>query len=168
MKKKLIIINGTMGIGKSSICKEILKRLKYAVWLDGDWCWMMNPWIITEENKKMVEENIVFLLRNFLNNPTYRYIVFSWVIHKNEIYDILLNPLKDLDFEVDKITLMVNKNELINRLKKDSRDKESIKKSINRLEKYRSIDSVKIDISEDTPETAAEKIIEIVKTDSKQ
>jgi len=46
--KKLVIINGTMGVGKSTICKELSKRLENSVWLDGDWCWMMNPLICSE------------------------------------------------------------------------------------------------------------------------
>lgn len=63
--KNLIIINGTMGVGKSTVCKELNKRLIRSVWLDGDWCWMMNPWVVNDENKKMVVQNINFLLRNF-------------------------------------------------------------------------------------------------------
>lgn len=35
--KKLIIINGTMGVGKSTVCKQLLKILAPGVWLDGDW-----------------------------------------------------------------------------------------------------------------------------------
>jgi len=48
MKKKLIIINGTMGVGKSTISKALYKNLENSVWLDGDWCWMMNPFIVNE------------------------------------------------------------------------------------------------------------------------
>jgi broad-specificity NMP kinase len=57
--KELIIINGTMGIGKSVTCKELNRKLDKSVWLDGDWCWMMNPFIVNDENKQMVEDNIM-------------------------------------------------------------------------------------------------------------
>ena len=70
--KKLIIINGVPGVGKTAVCKKLYKQILGSVWLDGDWCWMMNPFIVTKENKKMVEDNIVFILRNFLNNSSYR------------------------------------------------------------------------------------------------
>ncbi|WP_178382852.1 AAA family ATPase, partial [Paenibacillus sp. P46E] len=53
--KKFIVISGTMGVGKTTISKELLESLNNAIWLDGDWCWMMNPWVINEENIRMVE-----------------------------------------------------------------------------------------------------------------
>ena len=85
MKKKLIVINGTMGVGKSAIATALKNELENSVMLDGDWCWMMNPWKVTEENKKMVEQNIVFLLNQFLSNSSFRYVIFTWVLHKEEI-----------------------------------------------------------------------------------
>lgn len=66
--KKLIIINGTMGVGKTTISKEVHKSLDKSVWLNGDWCWMMNPWVFSEENIRMVMDNITYLLRNYLTN----------------------------------------------------------------------------------------------------
>jgi tRNA uridine 5-carbamoylmethylation protein Kti12 len=50
MKKKLIIINGVPGVGKSTVSKELHKSLPKSVWLDGDWCWMMNA-ITTKQPK---------------------------------------------------------------------------------------------------------------------
>lgn len=75
MKKKLIIINGVPGVGKSTVSKELHTSLSKSVWLDGDWCWMMNPWMITEENIKMVERNINYLLRSYFSNSTFDYII---------------------------------------------------------------------------------------------
>ena len=49
--KKLIIINGTPGVGKTTICKALNQNVENSVWLDGDWCWMINPFKVTEENK---------------------------------------------------------------------------------------------------------------------
>lgn len=43
MKKKLLVINGTMGSGKTEISKEIFQNLSNCAWLDGDWCWMITP-----------------------------------------------------------------------------------------------------------------------------
>ncbi len=68
MKKKLIIINGVMGVGKTTICKVLYKKLNNSFWLDGDNCWMMNPFVVNEENKAMVLDNIVHVLNNFLKN----------------------------------------------------------------------------------------------------
>lgn len=58
MKKKLVIVNGAMGVGKTTTCKELSKKLQNSVWLDGDWCWMINQFVVNEENKCMVINNI--------------------------------------------------------------------------------------------------------------
>ena len=42
MKKQLILVGGAMGVGKSAVCRELLRQLTPGVWLDGDWCWNMN------------------------------------------------------------------------------------------------------------------------------
>lgn len=47
-----------MCVGKTATCEELLGRLPDSVWLDGDWCWMMNPWVFSEENKRMVEDKL--------------------------------------------------------------------------------------------------------------
>lgn len=43
-----------MGVGKTATSKELNKKLNNSVWLDGDWCWMMNPFTVNDENKNMV------------------------------------------------------------------------------------------------------------------
>ena len=102
--KKLIIINGAMGVGKTTICKLLYKHFNKSIWLDGDWCWMMNPWDFNEENKELVKKNIIFLLRGLtiliLN------MCFSWVLHTNDIMEWLLDELKDYDLQIYKFSLV--------------------------------------------------------------
>lgn len=64
--KNLILINGTMGAGKTTVSRALQKILPDAVFLDGDWCWDADPFLVTEETKRMVMENITFLLAQFL------------------------------------------------------------------------------------------------------
>jgi len=149
MLKKLIIINGTMGVGKTTICKRLLNELDYSVWLDGDWCWMMNPWIFSEENKKMVIENIAFILRNYLNNSTYRYVLFDWVIHEKNILDLILKQISDLHYELIWFSLLCSDHTLEKRLKNRGNNAAIIEHSIQRLEKYKNMDSIKINTDQD-------------------
>lgn len=51
MRKKIIIINGVMGVGKTTISKLLYKELENSFWLDGDNCWMMNSFIVNEHHK---------------------------------------------------------------------------------------------------------------------
>lgn len=69
--KHLILINGTMGVGKTATSKELCKILPQNVFLDGDWCWDSHPFIVTSEIKEMVTNNIIYLLNNFLACSAY-------------------------------------------------------------------------------------------------
>lgn len=167
MKKKLIIINGTMGVGKSAACRELYKSLEKSVWLDGDWCWMMNPFIVNDENKNMVINNITYLLRSFLNNSSLQYIIFNWVIHMEDIFNDILEPLKDLNFEIVKITLTCSEEVLKKRILKDVklnlREESSINASVQRLEMYKNMSTVRIDTSNLSISETVNNIIKVVK-----
>ncbi len=67
-----------MGVGKTTVCQIMKSRLCHSVFLDGDWCWDMHPFQVTEETKRMVVENICFLLNNFLRCSAYENIIFGW------------------------------------------------------------------------------------------
>ncbi|AGK96840.1 AAA family ATPase [Clostridium pasteurianum] len=163
MNKKLIIINGTMGVGKTVTCKELNKKLYNSVWLDGDWCWMMNPFIVNDENKAMVINNITYMLRNFLVNSSCEYVIFSWVIHTEDIFKLILQKLNDLEFDVIKITLICSKEALQKRIFKDIqlnlRDENSINTSVERLTLYKNMDTVKIDTTDISISETVSKII---------
>lgn len=160
--KKLIIINGTMGVGKTTVCKELYKHLNDSVWLDGDWCWMMNPFVVNEENKAMVLDNINHILGNFLQNSSYKYVIFNWVIHNDEIFDLVLDKIKELDFKLYKITLICSEKSLQDRMRLDGRSEEGIMQSIERLKLYESMNTIKLDTScISIPETV-QKVMEIV------
>lgn len=166
MRKKLIIINGTMGVGKTATCKLLYKSLDKSVWLDGDWCWMMNPFIVNDENKEMVEKNIHFMLRSFLTNSNIENVIFNWVIHTEDIFDMVLGGLSDLDFELHKITLICSKEELRRRIGKDvetnDRDEACFDRSAKRLELYKNMKTAKIDTTNLSLEETVCKIMMIV------
>jgi broad-specificity NMP kinase len=164
--KKLIIINGTMGVGKSTVCNILLDSLKPSVYLDGDWCWNMNPFVVSEENRKMVINNITHLLNSYLNNSGYEYIIFCWVIHQENIFEQLLEPLNNCDFELYKISLVCSETALKNRLEIDVqngiRKTDVIDRSVQRLELYNNMDTIKIDVSDVDPKQTAIEIVELI------
>ncbi len=164
--KKLIIVNGSMGVGKSTVCRQLLKNLTPSVYLDGDWCWNMNPFVVTEENKAMVMDNITHLLNAFLRNSGYEYVIFCWVIHEDSIFDELLSRLKDAEYELYKVTLICSEQMLRKRLMQDVhngiRNQGIIERSIARLPLYTRMDTVKLDVSGITPQQAADEICRLV------
>ncbi|MDQ0461166.1 broad-specificity NMP kinase [Clostridium sardiniense] len=160
--KRLIVINGTMGVGKTATCKELNKRLNNSVWLDGDWCWMMDPFIVNEENKKMVKENIIFLLNNFMNNSNIENIIFNWVIHDESIMEEILLGLNNRGYDLEKITLICSKSALKARISKDidegKRDIACLERSLNYLDLYKDMNTEKFDTSEKNVDEVVDEI----------
>jgi broad-specificity NMP kinase len=167
--KELIIVNGTMGVGKSTVSQIISDKLKPSVFLDGDWCWKMNPWVFTEENKKMVLDNITYLLNAYLTNSGFHYIIFCWVMHQESILHQILSRLKT-DHELSTFSLVCSEAALrihiMNDVKKGTRTIGQLKGSFSRMKLYDAMNTTKIDVSTITASQAADKIIDCVKTTS--
>lgn len=160
--KKVVFINGTMGVGKTATCGELGKLLPRNVFLDGDWCWEMRPFVVTEETRAMVRGNIVHLLNSFLACSEFEYVIFCWVMHMQEILDDLLGAL-DLDSHtVYRFTLMCDETSLTDRFSRDVaaslRDPDNMSPAIERLQLYEALDTVKISVSAITARQAAEQI----------
>ena len=160
--KNLIFINGTMGIGKTTTSKELQKLLPKCVFLDGDWCWDMSPFIVTDETKNMVIDNISYLLNNFISCTEYENIIFCWVMHEQRILDDVLSRLNKHDCILYKFSIVCSEQSLIARITGDIRQgirsEDVIKRSVPRLSNYYRMDTEKIDASEISAKQGAEII----------
>jgi len=162
-QKNLVFINGTMGIGKTTTSKILLKLLPNCVFLDGDWCWYADPWIVTDETKRMMYNNTGYLLNSFLDCSVYENIIFCWVMHLESMIDDLLSLIRNTDYNLYKFSLICSENALRARLQKDIDDgirgkNDIIDRALARLPNYMNINSIKVDVSDITPEQAANSI----------
>ena len=98
--KRLYMIGGPMGVGKTAACRQLQQLLDRSVFLDGDWCWDAHPFQVTEETREMVLENIAFLLNSFLRCSAYDHVIFCWVLHRREIWADLLRRLTYTGFNM--------------------------------------------------------------------
>lgn len=161
--KKLIIINGAPGAGKTSVCKELYQKLENSAWLDGDWCWMMNPFKVTDENKQMVEKNINCILTNFIKNSSIDYVVFDWVIPHDGLMNRIIAELPLDGMEVHKISLVCSEDVLRKRLKADGRSLDRIEDSVRRLDSYQSMNTIKLDTTDKSVKEIVEHLVSFVK-----
>lgn len=122
----------------------------------------MHPWSFSEENKRMVEDNIVHILNNYLKNPGFEYIIFSWVINQESIFDLILKRLVG-EFALYKISLICSETELRNRIESDQSAGKNILKSLSDLNNYQEMDTIKIDSTHKNVDGVIEEILEIIK-----
>ena len=98
--RTLYLIGGPMGVGKTTVCQMLKRRLPRAAFLDGDWCWDMDPFVVTEETKSMVLGNIRHTLSGFLRCSAFENVIFCWVLHRQDIRDAVLAGLDTDDWRV--------------------------------------------------------------------
>ena len=143
-----------MGVGKTAVCQQLKKDLPNSVFLDGDWCWDANPFQITEETKNMVINNICYLLNNFLHFSAYKNIIFCWVLHEQFIIDSIIESLEVKNCVLKWISLIADRKNIKNRLKKDIsngiRTVDVIDRSIAKISLYQDLNTIKVDTNEKT------------------
>ena len=163
--KKLYLIGGIMGVGKTTTCQVLKTKLDNSVFLDGDWCWDMHPFVVSEETKKLVLKNICTLLNNDIKCNTFENIIFCWVMHEQSIIDDILSRLDLNDVKVIAISLVCQKEALEKRIQKDIdqgiRKPDVLARSVERLEMYQKLNTYKIDVSNKTIEEIVKEIIKV-------
>ena len=163
--KKIYIVGGTLGVGKTTVCQKLKELLPDSVFLDGDWCWDMSPFKVTEETKAMVMDNICYILNNYIHCSAFNNIIFCWVMHEQRIIDDIVSALDTRECEVKIISLICGEQQLRKRLQKDIdariRQRDILERSIARLPLYESLDTIKIDVSDISAEQTAKIISEL-------
>ncbi len=138
--KRLILIGGPMGVGKTTVCRLLQPRLPNCVFLDGDWCWDARPFLVTEHTKAMVLDNITHLLTAFLSCPDYHNVLFCWVLHDASIWRSIESRLCLEGVQVCRAALVCSPQELERRLMRDVdaglRTPDVIPRSLERLSRY--------------------------------
>ena len=157
--KRLYLIGGPMGVGKSAVCHALMERLSRCLYLDGDWCWDANPFTVTEETKAMVLENIRFLLGQFLQCSAYETVIFCWVMHQQNIVDAILSGLPLDNVRVWAISLTAEPEELRRRLEGDVsrglRQPDVVERGLAYLPAYERMNTEKVDTTQLSPEVVA-------------
>ena len=163
--KTIYIIGGTMGVGKTTVCQKLKKMLDNSVFLDGDWCWDADPFVVTDETKAMVMDNIHHTLNNFIKCSAYQNIIFCWVMHMQSIIVDVINGLEKDNCRIVSVSLMAAEENIRDRLGKDIkngiRTKDVLERSVARIPLYELLNSIKIYTDDKTVEEIAIEIMNI-------
>lgn len=164
--KKLILIGGTMGVGKTTVCQDLKSKLNKSVFLDGDWCWDMHPFVVNDETKEMVMNNIVYQLNQFIRCSSIENIILGWVMHEQSIIDEILSRL-DLSYSyVYCFSLVCDADVFKQRIQKDIdlgiRNKDVLERSLERMGLYENLNTTKIDVSHLLVTEVSESILHLI------
>ena len=162
----VVAYRGGMGAGKTAVCQELERELAPCAFLDGDWCWEMHPFQVTDETKRMVLENISFVLGQFLRCSAYETVLFCWVMQQDSIAEEILHRLDLRNVQVERFTLMVLERALRQRLERDVtaglRQADVIDRSVQRLPLYEKMKTVKIETSNLNVQQTARQILHLL------
>ena len=116
---KAIIINGPMGVGKTTVGKYIADKFPGTAFIDGDWCMDLHPFVGSRETRTMAVDNILHMAANYRKCSACRMIVVVWLMDDPEIVRAITDGLSRLQMEVKSVTLVCDGEQLTGRWKND-------------------------------------------------
>ena len=122
--KTLIFIHGPNGVGKSTTCDRLFKRLPHSSRLESEWCRMINPFDLTPEIELLTERHMSVLLLGYLECSLVEHVILSYSLHgpRKRIWERVLHNLQDQSFHLLPITLTCSEEENARRMLQDGRD----------------------------------------------
>ena len=160
---KVIVLNGPMGVGKTTVGKYIADHHPGTAFIDGDWCLDIHPFVGNRETKAMAVDNILHMIRNYRNCSVCSMVVLVWLMDDEWVIRRILDGLHELQVDVKNVTLTCGRESLIRRWKADRscewRTDEWLNVSLKSLAGFEAMENT-IDTSELTVEQIAEMIME--------
>ena len=158
---KVIILNGPMGVGKTTVGKYIAEHNPGTAFIDGDWCMDIHPFVGNNETREMAVDNILHMIKNYQKCSECSMVVLVWLMDDPKIVKKILDGLAELNAEPMQYTLICEKDERISRWENDKecewRTDEWLNISLRSLPSFASMENT-IDTSGLSVEHIAEMI----------
>jgi len=163
----IIVINGSLGVGKTTIADNLLWKFNNTVMLDGDAIGNVNPFEIYDQKRILHLYRTLTLLTKFHKENGFDNIVINYVFESSESLDELINMLRMYDKEIYIYWITCNKEIQEERILTRKRD--NIEWELQRFVELQEIQrhastkgfiGVEIDSSHKTVEEISDKIVE--------
>ena len=160
---KVIILNGPMGVGKTTVGKYIADHHPGTAFIDGDWCLDIHPFVGNQETKAMAVDNILHMIGNYQKCSVCSMVVLVWLMDEPWVIQKITQGLSAMQAEVKNMTLVCSRESLIQRWKDDHncewRTDEWLNVSLKSLPGFASMDNT-IDTSGLPVEQVAELVMQ--------
>ena len=160
---KVIILNGPMGVGKTTVGKYIADHHPGTAFIDGDWCLDIHPFVGNQETKVMAVDNILHMIGNYQKCSVCNMVVLVWLMDEPWVIQKITQGLSAMQAEVKNMTLVCSRESLIRRWKDDHncewRTDEWLNVSLKSLPGFASMDNT-IDTSGLPVEQVAELVMQ--------
>ena len=160
---KVIILNGPMGVGKTTVGKYIADHHPGTAFIDGDWCLDIHPFVGNQETKAMAVDNILHMIGNYQKCSVCNMVVLVWLMDEPWVIQKITQGLSALQAEVKNMTLVCSRESLIRRWKDDHdcewRTDEWLNVSLKSLPGFASMENI-IDTSDLSVEQVAELVMQ--------
>ena len=115
MRKKLILISGSPCVGKSAVGGKLFESYDNSAYLDGDWCWCVHPFSVTDSRLRNGDKSMSFILSNYLDSG-FEYVFFTSVVLTDpRIREGILNGITAGDYDTIGFTLTCSEETLKSR-----------------------------------------------------
>ena len=112
MQKKLILISGSPCVGKTVVGDRLFESYDNSAYLDGDWCWCVHPFSVTDRRLRNGDKSMSFILSNYLDSD-FEYVLFTSVVLTDPgIREGILNGITAKDYQVIGFTLTCSEETL--------------------------------------------------------
>lgn len=113
--KKLILLSGSPCVGKTTVGQYLFDQCQNSAYLDGDWCWCVNPFSVKDPRLRNGDKSMSFVLSNYLNSG-FDYVFFTSVVLTDPaIRENILNAITATDYAVIGFTLTCSEETLVKR-----------------------------------------------------
>jgi len=154
--RRLILLGGPPGVGKSTLLELLTARLPKSAALDADDVWRVSDDMASDATRRFAISNVTSVMRGYFEGGC-ELGILAWVFARAELYQPVLDSLSGV---VDHSLLIhvVASPETLERRLVARGDPEKLPYARTRLELIRQLPFPRIDTSDLSPTTAADRV----------
>lgn len=118
---KAIIINGPMGVGKTTVGRAVADKVPGTAFIDGDWCLDIHPFTGNRETKAMAVDNILHMVENYGKCSLCNRVVLAWLMDDPWVLRDITEGISRMGMEVKSFTLVCDRENLAARWQGDEK-----------------------------------------------